>query len=544
MSYYAVLKVEQNASQAEIRQAYLKLAREHHPDLNPDNTVARLQFKETVRAYEVLRDPHDRQVYDQYPWLFECTTKVGSDVQSHTQQDAASWTSRPDSRTYAAEGPSHAGAHRSRSATRIWSSTGVFRPRCASSSRGRSVLVCSILGIFLASVVWIIYTNRPMRPFAAGPPDDTLVMSRRDRQDPQRPHQSWSSSEPFGPIAPSTGRTPVLADGEDEIVNRSEVAASGTSNLVTSMMSYAFPQSDFKDDAQWHREPTGPPESENSLADVLIDDVDADLRGPWLRLGVRDISTVDSAEELRATPPPNEPFVNGKGYTRQQLPSRRLSAVDTDHWENDFPARGLTVGRPNSSFSYPEQNDLVKLSLADTELSRPSSLANESARNSELPGKPWQTMRASSGVPDVSSTNGWRNQGSSFPLPASRAASTRFGTTASSSYLPNATAMPVHRAYVPVPTAVWPRIGGPATATWKDRAGVPMGQSPLRALQRPGGFNSHNPVLSRPNVNPGGLSVFRGPSGVSAPKMSVRGGSIYDAPTMNWGGTSLDYLED
>ena len=61
--YYGLLGVSQNASDAEIKRAYRKLARELHPDINPDE-VAQAKFKEISVAYEVLSDPEKRRIVD------------------------------------------------------------------------------------------------------------------------------------------------------------------------------------------------------------------------------------------------------------------------------------------------------------------------------------------------------------------------------------------------------------------------------------------------------------------------------------------------
>jgi molecular chaperone DnaJ len=62
--YYADLGVSKNASEKEIKKAFRKLAREYHPDNNPDDTNAEARFKELNEAYEVLSNAAERKEYD------------------------------------------------------------------------------------------------------------------------------------------------------------------------------------------------------------------------------------------------------------------------------------------------------------------------------------------------------------------------------------------------------------------------------------------------------------------------------------------------
>ena len=64
--YYEVLGVDRNASEADIKRSYRKLALEHHPDRNPDDEGAATLFKEAAEAYDVLGDAEKRRQYDQF----------------------------------------------------------------------------------------------------------------------------------------------------------------------------------------------------------------------------------------------------------------------------------------------------------------------------------------------------------------------------------------------------------------------------------------------------------------------------------------------
>ena len=63
--YYATLGVPRTASAADIKKAFRKLARQHHPDVNKGNKGAEQKFKEISEANEVLSDPEKRKLYDQ-----------------------------------------------------------------------------------------------------------------------------------------------------------------------------------------------------------------------------------------------------------------------------------------------------------------------------------------------------------------------------------------------------------------------------------------------------------------------------------------------
>jgi molecular chaperone DnaJ len=64
--YYEILGVSRGASEAEIKKAYRRLARDHHPDTNLHDSGAEERFKELTEAYEVLSNPESRRAYDTY----------------------------------------------------------------------------------------------------------------------------------------------------------------------------------------------------------------------------------------------------------------------------------------------------------------------------------------------------------------------------------------------------------------------------------------------------------------------------------------------
>ena len=79
--YYATLGVAKTATEKEIKGAYRKLARKHHPDVNPGDKSAESRFKEINEAYEVLGDPDKRRKYDELGanWrMYEQAQQTGS----------------------------------------------------------------------------------------------------------------------------------------------------------------------------------------------------------------------------------------------------------------------------------------------------------------------------------------------------------------------------------------------------------------------------------------------------------------------------------
>src|SRR6202171_6729183 len=69
--YYKALGVSREADADEIRKAYRKLARKHHPDLNPGDKTAENRFKKVQKAYDILSEPKKKEMYDQYGFYSE-----------------------------------------------------------------------------------------------------------------------------------------------------------------------------------------------------------------------------------------------------------------------------------------------------------------------------------------------------------------------------------------------------------------------------------------------------------------------------------------
>lgn len=77
MDYYAILGIDRKADEKAIKSAYRKLARKHHPDVNPNNKEAEEKFKQVSEAYEVLSDEKKRKLYDKFGSNWEAAEKMG-----------------------------------------------------------------------------------------------------------------------------------------------------------------------------------------------------------------------------------------------------------------------------------------------------------------------------------------------------------------------------------------------------------------------------------------------------------------------------------
>lgn len=86
IDYYKILGVDKNASQDDIKKAYKKLARKHHPDLNPNDADAKRRFQEINEANEVLSDPEKRKKYNQYGEHWQHADQFEAQQQQYRQQ--------------------------------------------------------------------------------------------------------------------------------------------------------------------------------------------------------------------------------------------------------------------------------------------------------------------------------------------------------------------------------------------------------------------------------------------------------------------------
>lgn len=89
-NFYEVLGVSKDAPLDQIKKSYRKLARKHHPDVNPGDKAAEERFKEISAAFEVLSDPEKRKLYDEFG---EDATKIGFDPEK--ARAYREWRDRP-----------------------------------------------------------------------------------------------------------------------------------------------------------------------------------------------------------------------------------------------------------------------------------------------------------------------------------------------------------------------------------------------------------------------------------------------------------------
>ena len=91
--YYQVLGVPRTASDKEIHKAFRKLARQHHPDVNPNDPQAETRFKEINEAHAVLGDPEKRKQYDRYGADWERYQQAAAAGQGAPGADFGQWFS-------------------------------------------------------------------------------------------------------------------------------------------------------------------------------------------------------------------------------------------------------------------------------------------------------------------------------------------------------------------------------------------------------------------------------------------------------------------
>ncbi|MBV5281808.1 MAG: J domain-containing protein [Paludibacter sp.] len=89
IDYYKVLGLDKSASAKDVRNAYRKLARKYHPDLNPNNADAKTNFQQINEANEVLSDPEKRKKYDQYGKDWQHAEEFEKQKQQQSQAQSA-----------------------------------------------------------------------------------------------------------------------------------------------------------------------------------------------------------------------------------------------------------------------------------------------------------------------------------------------------------------------------------------------------------------------------------------------------------------------
>lgn len=89
VDYYKVLGIDKSSSTDDVKKAYRKLARKHHPDLNPDDAAAKQKFQQINEANEVLSDQEKRKKYDEYGENWEHAEKYEEARKAQQKQQQA-----------------------------------------------------------------------------------------------------------------------------------------------------------------------------------------------------------------------------------------------------------------------------------------------------------------------------------------------------------------------------------------------------------------------------------------------------------------------
>jgi curved DNA-binding protein len=85
IDYYKILGVSKDIPQADVRKAYLKRAKQFHPDLHPDDPKAKAKFQALNEAYEVISDPEKRKKYDQFGEQWRQADAFGAGGQGYSE---------------------------------------------------------------------------------------------------------------------------------------------------------------------------------------------------------------------------------------------------------------------------------------------------------------------------------------------------------------------------------------------------------------------------------------------------------------------------
>jgi curved DNA-binding protein len=96
IDYYKILGIDKKATQEEVKKAYRKLARKYHPDLNPNDKNAKVNFQQINEANEVLSDPEKRKKYDQYGEEWQHAGEYEKAQQNRKQYTGATGTEFSD----------------------------------------------------------------------------------------------------------------------------------------------------------------------------------------------------------------------------------------------------------------------------------------------------------------------------------------------------------------------------------------------------------------------------------------------------------------